>query len=184
MNRDEAYKLMTDMIQNQNLRKHALAVEAIMRTLAKHFDEDEEEWGIVGLLHDADYEVTNKDPQKHTLVISEKLKNMGISDRIINAIQAHSDVIKPNRENTLEKAIFAVDELSGLIIAVALVRPDKKLASVKVESVLKKFKEKSFAAGAKRENILTCEKELGIPLRDFVGIGLGAMQDISDNLGL
>lgn len=184
MDRDEAYKLMTDMIQNQNLRKHALAVEAIMRTLAKKFDEDEEEWGIVGLLHDADYEVTNKDPQKHTLVISEKLKNMGVSDRIINAIQAHSDVIKPNRENTLEKAIFAVDELSGLITAVALVRPDKKLASVKVESVLKKFKEKSFAAGAKRENILTCEQELGIPLRDFVGIGLKAMQDIADNLGL
>lgn len=184
MNRDEAYKLMTDMMQNQNLRKHALAVEAIMGTLAKHFGDDKEEWGVVGLLHDADYEVTNKDPKKHTLIISEKLKNMGVSDRIMNAIQAHSDVIKPNRENTLEKAIFAVDELSGLITAVALVRPDKKLASVTVESVLKKFKEKSFAAGAKRENILTCENELGIPLRDFVGIGLKAMQDIADNLGL
>lgn len=194
MNRDEAYKLMTDMIQNQNLRKHALAVEAIMGSLCGYLASQgqawepeefkEEEWAVVGLLHDGDYEVTNKDPKKHTLIISEKLKNMGVSERIINAIQAHSDVIKPNRENTLEKAIFAVDELSGLITAVALVRPDKKLASVTVESVLKKFKEKSFAAGAKRENILTCENELGIPLRDFVGIGLEAMQDIADNLGL
>lgn len=184
MNRDEAYKLMTDMIQNQNLRKHALAVEAIMRTLSKKFDEDESDWGIVGLLHDADYEVTDKDLDRHTLVISEKLKDMGVSEKIINGIQAHSDVIKPNRENNLEKSIFAVDELSGLITAVALVRPDKKLASVTLDSVLKKFPERSFAKGAKRENILTCEKELGIPLRDFVGIGLKAMQDIADNLGL
>lgn len=184
MDRDEAYKLMTDMIQNQSLRKHALAVEAIMRTLAKKFDEDEEEWGIVGLLHDADYEVTDKDLARHTLVITEKLKGMGVSEKIINGIQAHSDVIRPSRENNLEKSIFAVDELSGLITAVALVRPDKKLASVTLDSVLKKFPEKSFAKGAKRENILTCEKELGIPLRDFVGIGLKAMQDIADNLGL
>lgn len=184
MNRDEAYKLMTDMIQNPNLKKHALAVEAIMRSLAKRFNEDEQEWGMVGLLHDADYEVTNRDPKKHTLVISEKLKGLSVSDRIISAIQAHSDVIKPNRENILEKAIFAVDELSGLITAVALVRPDKKLVSVSVESVLKKFPEKSFAAGAKRENILTCEKDLNILLPEFVKIGLEAMQGISNQLGL
>lgn len=184
MTREQAYGLMCEMVQSSNLRKHALAVESIMRLLAKKFGEDEQEWGIVGLLHDADYEVTNKEPKKHTLVISEKLREMGVSNRIINAIKAHSDEIMPNRENLLEKSIYAADELSGLITAVALVRPDKKLASVTVGSVLKKFPQKQFAKGAKRENILTCEKDLGIPRNEFIEISLKAMQGISNELGL
>lgn len=197
MTRQEAYQLLIEMVQNKNLVKHGLAVEAIMRALARKFGEDdpsrlgaaslaeaEEEWGLVGLLHDADYEVTDKDPKKHTLVISEKLRELGVSERIINAIQAHSDEIKPNRENLLEKAVYAADELSGLITAVALVRPDKKLSAVTVDSVMKKFPNKSFAAGAKREQIETCEKELGIPLTDFVALALVAMQGISEELGL
>ncbi len=184
MNREEAHKLLTEMVQNQNLIRHGLAVEAIMRALARKFNEDEEEWGVVGLLHDADYEVTNKDPKQHTLEISRRLKELGVSERIINAIQAHSDEIKPNRENHLEKAVYAADELSGLITACALVRPEKKLASVAVESVMKKFKSPSFAAGAKRENILTCEKDLNIPLEEFVKIALEAMQQAAESLGL
>ena len=182
--REEAHLLLIEMVQNKNLIKHGLAVEAIMRALAGKFGEDEEEWGIVGLLHDADYEVTDKDPKKHTLVISEKLREIGVSEKIINAIQAHSDEIKPNRENLLEKAVYAADELSGLITAVALVRPDKKLSAVTVDSVMKKFPNKSFAKGAKREQIETCEKELGIPLTDFVALALVAMQGISNELGL
>lgn len=184
MTRSEAYKLVEEMIKSPNLRKHALAVEAIMRSLAKKFGEDEEEWGIVGLLHDADYELVEKDPKRHTLVTEEKLRPLGVSDRIINAIKAHHNGIKEGRDNNLEKAIYASDELSGLITAVTLVRPDKKLASVTVESVMKKFPEKNFAAGARREQILACESELNIPLKEFVEIALKAMQNISDELGL
>ena len=184
MTREEAHKLMEEMIKNPNLRKHGLAVEAIMKALAKKFNEDEEEWGIVGLLHDADYELVEKDPKRHTLVTEEKLRPLGVSDRIINAIKAHHDGIKESRDNNLERAVYAADELSGLITAVTLVRPEKKLSTVDVPAVMKKFKEKSFAAGANREQILACERELDIPLEEFVGIALTAMQNISDELGL
>lgn len=194
MTRDEAYSLMIEMLKSKNLQKHGLAVEAIMRLLCgylkqKHSDLpkeefDEEEWAIVGLLHDADYELVEKDPTRHTLVTAERLASHKVSDRIINGIKAHHDGIKKSRDNLMEKSVYAVDELSGLITAVALVRPDKKLSSVTVESVMKKFPQKSFAAGANREQILACEKELNIPLEEFVGIALKAMQGISDELGL
>ncbi len=217
MKREQAYKLMTEMIKNPNLQKHGVAVEAIMRELCRylkdrHSGEDqnqgnerakkdsggagasqndaveeefnEEEWAIVGLLHDADYELIEKDPTRHTLVTEERVRPLGASERIINGIKAHHDGIKDSRDNLLEKSVYAADELSGLITACALVRPDKKLASVTVESVMKKFPQKSFAAGAKREQILACEKELNIPLREFVGIALRAMQGIHEELGL
>lgn len=198
MTYSQAHKLMEEMIQSPNLRKHALAVERIMRDLCGYLrnrlasqgrtwepeEFDEEEWAIVGLLHDADYELVKKDPRRHTLVTEEKLKPLGVSDRIINGIKAHHQGVKESRDNFLEKAVYAADELSGLITAVALVRPDKKLSSVTVESVMKKFPEKSFAAGANREQIRACEKELDIPLEEFVRIGLEAMQKISDKLGL
>lgn len=198
MNRDQAYKLMTEMIQNKNLQKHGLAVEAIMKALCKYLKErsasqglaleaeefNEEEWAIVGLLHDADYELINKDESKHTLITEEKLRANNGNDRIINGIKAHHSLIKPDRENLMEKSVYAADELSGLITAVALVRPDKKLSSVTVEAVMKKFPEKNFAAGATREQIQACEEELGIPLPEFVGIALKAMQGISEELGL
>ena len=195
MIREEAYKLMTEMLQNRNLQKHGLAVEAIMRALCEYLKQkhpemgneefDEEEWTIVGLLHDADYELVEKDPARHTLVTEEKLREIGgVSDRIINGIKAHHDLVKPDRENLMEKSIFAADELAGLITAVTLVRPDKKLSSVDVDSIMKKFPQKNFAAGANRDQILACEKELNIPLQEFVGIALKAMQGISDELGL
>ena len=184
MTREEACKLLTEMVENKNLIRHGVAVEAIMRALAVHFGESEEEWGIVGLLHDADYEVTDKDPKRHTLVISEKLAALGVSEKIINAIKAHSDEIKPQKENLLEKAVYAADELSGLITACALVQPDKKLSSVDVNSVMKKFPNKNFAAGAKRDQIATCEEALGIPLQEFVELSLKAMQEVSNDLGL
>lgn len=200
MTREEAYKLMTEMLQNKNLQKHGLAVEAIMGALCNYLKQksldrgknvlneegfDEEEWAIVGLLHDADYELVEKDPNRHTLVTEEKLREVGgVSERIIEGIKAHHDGIKTSRHNLMESSVYAADELSGLNTAVALVRPDKKLASVTVESVMKKFHQKAFAAGANREQILSCEKELNIPLEEFVGITLKAMQGISDELGL
>lgn len=194
MDRDRALKLVQEMLQNPNLVKHCLAVEAIMRRLAHQLKQmhpelpsdefDQAEWGLVGLLHDADYEVTNKNLETHTDVIVEKLRNMGVSERLINGILGHHELKKPNRENYLEKAIYAADELSGLITACALVRPDKKLSSVRVDSVLKKFRQPTFAAGARRDQILTCEPDLGIPLPEFVQIALEAMQGISEELGL
>lgn len=198
MNREDAYKLMTEMIKSPNLRKHGLAVEAIMRSLCKYLQKrsasqgltlepeefDEEEWAIVGLLHDADYELIEKDPTRHTLVTAEKIRPLGASERMVQAIMAHHEGVKETRDNLLEKSVYAADELSGLITACALVRPDKKLSSVTVDSVMKKFPQKSFAAGAKREQILACEKELDIPLEEFVGIALEAMQGISGELGL
>jgi lysyl-tRNA synthetase, class II len=192
INRAEAYQMLTEMIQNKNLVKHGLSVEAIMRALyqylnSRHPDSlpgTEEDWAIVGLLHDADYEVTNKELDKHTLEISKRLKEKGVSGLIINAIQAHSPDIKPDRENLLERAVYCADELSGLITAVALVRPEKKLSGVTVENVMKKFPEKNFAAGAKREQIAAAKEELGIELEEFVGIALASMQEISDDLGL
>lgn len=194
MTRNEAYDLMAQMIKNPNLRKHALAVEAIMRALCRELrtknkelseeEFNEEEWAVVGLLHDADYELVEKDPKRHTLVTEEKLRPLGVSEKIINGIKAHHQGIKETRDNLLEKSIYASDELSGLITAVALVRPDKKLSSVAVESVMKKFPEKSFAAGANREQIKMCERELDISLQEFVKIGLEAMQGISKDLGL
>lgn len=195
MTREEAYSLMTEMISSPNLRKHGVAVEAIMIALCRELrvknlelgDEefDEEEWAVVGLLHDADYELIEKDPTRHTLVTEEKLREKGVNnERIISAIKAHHDGIKEGRDNLLESSVYAADELSGLITACALVQPDKKLSSVTVESVMKKFKNPSFAAGARRDQILACEKELKIPLEEFVKIALDAMKGISSGLGL
>jgi uncharacterized protein len=194
MKREEAFKLLQEMIKSPNLIKHGLAVESIMKALCKYLREKhpelpdsefkEEEWGVVGLLHDADYELVEKDLSKHTVVTGEKLKGLGVSERIINGIKAHHWGIKETRDNFLEKAVYAADDTSGLITAVALVRPDKKLASVEVDSVMKKFKNKEFAKGAKREQILIGVEELEIPLEEFLGIALKAMQGISGELGL
>lgn len=194
MKRVDAYNLMTEMLKSKNLQKHGLAVEAIMRALCGYLQQAhpelpeeeflEEEWAIVGLLHDADYELVEKDPTRHTLVTAEKLRSLNVSDRITNGIKAHHDGIKNSRDNLMEKSVYAADELSGLITAVTLVRPDKKLSSVSVEGVMKKFPQKSFAAGANRDQILACERELNIPLAEFVGIALKAMQGISGELGL
>lgn len=204
MNRNQAYELLQEMMSNKNLIRHGLAVEAIMRDLSKELkaknpdlaeeEFNEEEWAIVGLLHDADYELIEKDPTRHTLVTEEKLRELGPSfakasegkvdmERIINGIKAHHDGIKPSRDNLLEKAVYCADELSGLITACALVK-DKKLENVTVETVMKKYPEKSFAAGAKREQIAACEEELGIPLEEFVAIALKSMQAVHEELGL
>lgn len=188
MTRDDAYQLVTEWTKNPNLVKHMLAVEAIMRALARHFQEDEELWGIAGLVHDADYEqFKDNEPKSHPSVIFEALTKRGADQRIIQSVRTHAwgwreDLPKP--ATSMEWSLYCGDELSGLITACALVRPDKKLESLTVESVMKKFPQKAFAAGAIRENILHCEKELGIPLQEFVGIALAAMQGIHEDLGL
>lgn len=187
MKREDALNLLHTHMQNQNLRRHCYAVEAVMKSLARYFKEDEEVWAVVGLLHDGDYEEVKKDPSQHTLLMHKWLTDAGETDgRILEAILSHNFAHTGNNapKNNLEWALFCCDELTGLIVAVALVRPEKKLATVTVESVMKKWNIKQFAAGAKREQIAECEEKLGIKLADFIGISLKAMQENSVVLGL
>lgn len=185
--REQALELLHKNMQNQNLRRHCYAVEAVMRALAKRFEADEEKWGIIGLLHDGDYEKTKDTPEKHTLLMAEWLKEAGETDKeILDAILSHnySHTKQNPPKNDLEWSLYCCDELTGFIVAVVLVHPDKKLASITADSVLKKWGQKSFAAGVKREQIEECEPRLNIPLREFIQIALEAMQGISKDLGL
>lgn len=183
MERKEALELLKNRIKNKNLIKHSLSVEACLNNLAERFKEDKEIWGLAGLLHDLDYEDTEKMSEKHGLKAAEELEKLGVEAEIIYAVKAHNETTGTLRKSNLDKAIYAVDPLTGLIVASALVQPDKKLAGLKIESVLKKFKQKSFAAGARRETILAC-RDLGLELEEFVRICLEAMQGISSYLGL
>ena len=181
MTRERAYNLTKPRFSNKNLFKHVLAVEAVMRELAEHFDQDVEKWGLVGLLHDFDYEETKESPDQHTLVTEELLQDYDLSEDIIHAIKAHN-LLAPH-DSLMDKAVYAADPVTGLIVAAALMHPDKKLAPMTTDFILRRFKEKQFARGANREQIMTCEK-LDLSLTDFVSICLRGMQKISSELGL
>lgn len=181
MDREEAYKLAKSRFKNKNLFKHVLAVEAVMRELAVHLKEDEDKWGLAGLLHDLDYEETVDDPDRHTLVTEQILEDYEVDEEIITAIKCHND--KAPRESNFGKAIYAADPVTGLIVAAALMHPDKKLRSIDVPFILRRFKEKRFAMGANREQIKTCS-EIGLDLDTFLDISLRAMQKIDRELGL
>jgi len=189
MSRDEALKVMESLIKSDNIRKHCLAAEVAMTGLWDYFDKQDkidwgssEEWGIIGLLHDADYEITNKSLELHTEETTKKLKEIGAPEQVIDAVRGHCD--KEPRITLMAKAIYAADELTGLIVAASLVRPDKKLDGLTVDSVSKRFKEPAFARGANRDQIKTCESELEIPLTEFVGIVLNSMKKTAADLGL
>jgi len=185
MDREQALQLVRQHVKNNNSVKHMLATEAIMRALANKFGEDEETWGLSGLVHDIDMEIVDyqKQPEKHGLVGAEILEKNGFPEEIREAVKAHNPATGKKRESQLEKSIYCVDPLTGLIVASALVLPSKKLADLKATSVLKRFKEKSFARGANREIIATCS-EIGLSLAEFIEIGLEAMQKISNDLEL
>lgn len=183
MTRKEALDSIKANVENKNLVKHMLATEAIMRALAKRLGEDEEEWGLTGLLHDIDAELTGGDMSSHSKLGADLAKELGASEAMAHAILCHNEAHGVPRETKLDKALFCVDPLTGLITAAALVRPNKKLAGLEAKSVLKRFKEKSFAAGASREQISLCS-EIGLELGEFVELGLKAMQEISSDLGL
>ena len=185
MNRQEALNLVKQYVKSENSIKHMLATEAIMKALAKHFNENEETWGLAGLLHDTDMELVDwkTEPEKHGAVGADMLEKMGVDIVITNAIRAHNEATGKTRENLIEKAIFAVDCLTGLIVASTLVLPSKKMKDLTPENVLKRFKEKSFARGVRRDAIATCA-EINLSLEEFVRIGLKAMQEISEELGL
>lgn len=181
--RADAWELLTEYTKNQNLIKHGLCVEAAMRHYAEHFGEDPELWGMVGLLHDFDYE-RYPSLDDHPYRGQEILIERGWPEIVRHGIMAHAPHTGTKRLTPMEKSIFAVDELSGFIVAVALVRPDKKLATVSVKSVKKKMKAKGFAAAVNREEIQQGAEELGLSLDDHIQNVLTALQGIADDLGL
>jgi len=180
---EQARATLDEWTRNLNLKKHAYAVAAAMRAYAEKFREDPAKWEVVGLLHDFDYE-KYPDAQNHPYRGVEHLRAEGRPEELIEAILAHAEYSGVKRDTPLKKSIFAVDELTGLIVAVALVRPSKKLADVTVEAVLKKWNDKRFAAGVNRKLIEQGAAELGVPLEEHVATVLKAMQGIAAELGL
>lgn len=180
MTRDEALELVRSKVKNKNLVKHMMATEACMRGLACHFQEDEDLWGITGLVHDLDYDQTAKDFPKHGILSAQMLEEIGVDERIVYAVKAHPGHVEAR--SMMDKALFAVDPLTGLIVAATLMHPTKKISDVDTKFVLNRFKEKRFAAGADRDTIRTCEN-IGLSLEEFVTISLDAMKTIADELG-
>lgn len=184
MNREEAFNLLKDYLKTPALAKHCLASEAIMRSLAERLGEEPEVWGVVGLIHDLDFEETKDTPELHTLKAAEILEGKGFPRELIEAIKAHNaEALGIPREGKLAVALACAETITGLIVATALVMPDKKLAGVKAKSVLKRMKEPAFARNVNREIIQECQK-LGLSVEDFVALSLEAMRGISDDLGL
>jgi len=182
--RDEAIALLKKFIKNENLIRHCLASEAVMIELAKRLGEDEEKWGLAGLLHDLDVELVNADLSVHTLETEKILRENHVDEEIIDAIKMHNEMAsKKKRSEKFHHALAAAETITGLVVATALVYPDKKLASVKSKSIRKRMKQKAFAAGVNRENIMECEK-IGLDLNEFCEIALTAMRGIADELGL
>lgn len=181
MTREEAVKLMETHITNINLRKHVLAVEAVMKYMAKELKQDETQWSLTGILHDLDYEVTKTQPEQHSLITTEWLKDKGVEPPILDAIKAHAN--KKARDTLMEKAIYCADPITGFLVACALIHPEKKLSVIDIDFARNRLKEKRFAAGANRDAIQACT-ELPLDLDRFLTIALDAMKSISPQLGL
>lgn len=184
MTRGEAWAVLTEHTSNPNLLKHMLGVEAVMRAYARRFGEDEDRWGIVGLLHDLDYERNPSREAGHPFKGVEILRGRGVDETVLRAILSHADYSGVPRETLMEKALFAADELSGFVIAVALVKPNRALAEVDVASVRKKMRDKAFARGVRREDIVAGAAELRVSLDDHIASVIGALQGIAPELGL
>jgi putative nucleotidyltransferase with HDIG domain len=181
MKREDALELVKKHLQNKNLVKHSLAVEACMKAVAARLGRETESWGLAGLVHDLDYELTEKSPELHTTETVKILQELGLDAAIIHAVQAHA--AKVPCENEMDWAIFSIDPLTGLIIASALMHPTRKLENIDLNFVKRRYKEKSFARGAKREEIEEC-RHIGLDLDEFISICLKAMQGIAVELGL
>lgn len=184
MQRDQALAEVKKRVKNRNLLKHMYAVEAVMRQLARHLDGDEDKWALAGLLHDIDYEDTAQQPEQHSLVGAEILTDLGVQGDIVYAVKVHNPAHGLERRSLLDRALHIADPLTGLIVASALIHPDKKLAAIDAQFILNRFGEKQFARGANREQIALCKEELGLELEEFIAIGLKAMQEIAEDLGL
>ncbi|MER3474600.1 MAG: HAD family hydrolase [Armatimonadota bacterium] len=183
LSRESAWNLLCEYVQSENLRKHMLAVEACMRYYARLWGEDENLWGIVGLLHDIDYE-QHPSLQEHPFVGMEILRQKGYPEEVVRAVGSHVDHTGIPRQTRMEHTLYACDELTGFVVAVALVRPNKKLAEVDVASVRKKMKDKAFARAVNREELLKGAEALGVPFDEHVQNVIRAMSAIADELGL
>ncbi len=183
MNRADAWCLLTEFTQSESLRKHALAVEACMRAYARKLRGDEEQWGLVGLLHDFDYE-KYPSAEEHPFKGSEILKERGYPEDFRRAILSHADYTGVSRESPMEKALFACDELAGFITATALVKPNKSLAEVDAKSVRKRMKDKAFARSVSRDDIINGAAAMGLDLDEHITFCIEAMKTIAGELGL
>lgn len=187
--RQDAWDLMTANTSSESLRRHMMAVEAAMRAYARRYGEDEDRWGITGLLHDFDYEQhpnpnAEADPDEHPLFGSRILEEQGYPDDIVYAIKTHAEYLGLPRISRMDKALFAVDELTGLITAAALVRPDRSLYGLEARSVRKKMKDKAFARGVSRDDVINGAEDLGVPLDEHIAFVIEAMRGIASQLGL
>ncbi len=178
---EEARELVWSRVKNKNLRKHILAVAAVMKHLARRLGEDEAAWELCGMLHDIDYEETANEPERHGLVAEHVLREKGVDERIIEGVKAHAE--KAPLEGKMNIAAYCADPVTGLVVACALIHPGKKLEPIDAQFAMKRFKEKRFAAGADRDRIRACEK-LGMELEDFLDLSIKAMKEISEELGL
>jgi len=183
MDREQAWALLTEYTKDEHLIKHALAVEAAMGAYARKFGEDEEKWGLTGLIHDFDYE-QHPTAEEHPAWGAKLLEEQGWPDDIVYAVKSHGDHLGLPRRSLMDKALYAVDELTGLIVAVALVRPSKSIVDVELRSVRKKWKDKAFARGVNREAIEKGARDLGVDLDEHIALVLAAMQGMADELGL
>jgi putative nucleotidyltransferase with HDIG domain len=183
INRDSAWILLCEFTQSESLRKHMLAVEACMRAYARKFGEDEDKWGITGLLHDFDYE-KYPTPQEHPFVGNKVLEERGYPEEIRRAILSHADYSGVKRESRMEKTLYACDELAGFITATALVKPGKSLAEVEAKSVRKKMKDKAFARSVNRDDIINGAADLGMDLEEHIAFCIEAMKAVAPELGL
>ena len=184
LSREMALARLKEYVKNDKTVVHCLASEAVMRALAHRLGEDEDRWGLTGLLHDIDVEVTNADPKVHALKAEELLNGFDFDSEMLDAIRMHNDEATGiPRSTRFQHALAAGETITGLIYATTLVYPDKKIASVKYKSVRKRMKEKAFAASVNRDHILECE-EIGIPLDEFIQLSVDAMREISESIGL
>jgi len=183
MTREEALAMVHEFVKGENLIKHMLAVEAAMRFYAEKYGEDIEKWGLAGLLHDFDWEI-HPTLEEHPLAGEPILRQRGVPEDVIRAILAHADHTGVPRQTLMEKALYACDEITGLIVAVALVRPSRSLLDLEVSSVKKKWKDRAFAAGANRAEIEKAAAEFGVDLWEHVGNVILSMRRIAPELGL
>jgi putative nucleotidyltransferase with HDIG domain len=184
LDREKALTLLHHHVKNERMIAHSLSSEAVMRAMARRLNKDEEKWGLTGLLHDLDVEFTHGDAKTHGIVAAGWLLEMGIDSDVADAIKMHNEAATGMERSTeFQFALAAGETITGLITATAMVYPDRKVASVKPKSVVKRMKEKAFAASVKRENIMECEK-IGIPLNEFAELSVKAMAEIGDQIGL
>lgn len=183
MDREMALAELKKHIKNKNLLKHMYACEAVMQGLARHFEEDEDKWGLAGLLHDIDYEATKDEPERHSIIGAKMLEDLGLPQDLIYAVKVHNEIHGLPRNSLMDRALYATDPVTGLIVAGALIRSDKQIEPVDVDFLMKRFNEKSFARGANREQIASCS-ELRLSLEEFLGLSLDAMKKIKVELGL